>query len=94
MGIASTTVVQDLSRITLRVRILAMATDNEIEDMFSRPDNPISLSPLQKTEAGTTQSRNCGGTANILPEERAKCSFEIDSMMAELDGGVEKTAKR
>lgn len=41
-----------------------------------------------------SQSRNSGGTAHVLPGERATASFDVEKMMNILDGGEEKTKRR
>lgn len=38
-------------------------------------------------DPSASESRNSGGTANVLPEERAKASFDIEKMTNVLDGG-------
>ena len=40
------------------------------------------------------QSYTSGGTAHILPAERAKASFDVEKLTNVLDGGQEFTAKR
>lgn len=61
---------------------------------FDQPNNTISLHPLQKAVPSTVESRNSGGTAHILPEERKKASFEIEKLTNVFDGGPEKTKRR
>jgi len=61
---------------------------------FTKPNNTISLSPLQPTYGSSTPSRNSGGTADILPMERKKASFQVEKLTNFLDGGEEKTARR
>eukprot|EP01052_Picozoa_sp_SAG31_P012512 SAG31_NODE_733_length_12491_cov_7.073112_17_plen_131_part_00 len=39
-------------------------------------------------------SWNSGGTAGILPAERAKATFDVEIMTNLLDGGVEETERR
>lgn len=61
---------------------------------FSQPNNPISLNPLQPTAPSGVESRNSGGTADILPQERSRASFDVEKLINVLDGGEEKTARR
>jgi hypothetical protein len=42
----------------------------------------------------STPSKNSGGTANALDEERKKCSFDVETMTNCLDGGKDQTARR
>ena len=64
------------------------------ESPFDQPNNTISLSPLQKAVPSNVESRNSGGTAHILPEERKKATFEIEKLTNVFDGGPEKTKRR
>lgn len=41
-----------------------------------------------------SQSRDSGGTAHVLPGERARASFVVEKMTNILDGGEEKTKRR
>jgi len=41
-----------------------------------------------------TPSFNSGGTASVLPAERARASFEVEKMTNFLDGGADRTKKR
>merc|ERR1719445_2053295 len=61
---------------------------------FSKPNNTISLAPLQPAVPGEVQSRNCGGTAHILPAERKKATFNIKNLIDFVDGGKERTKRR
>ena len=40
------------------------------------------------------QSKVSGGTADELPLERKKCSFDVETMTNCLDGGKDQTARR
>eukprot|EP00040_Diaphanoeca_grandis_P015320 m.78039 g.78039 ORF g.78039 m.78039 type:complete len:773 (+) comp25072_c0_seq1:205-2523(+) len=42
----------------------------------------------------SSESRDCGGTGNVLPIERAKASFNVENMTNILDGGEAFTTKR
>ena len=59
---------------------------------------PSSSQALPEFAAGLapsdTQSRNSGGTAHILPAERAQGSFDVQKMINFIDGGEEKTKRR
>jgi len=61
---------------------------------WSTPNNTISLSPLQPTLPSEIESRNSGGTAHILPNERKKATINVETLTNVLDGGPEKTKKR
>ena len=39
-------------------------------------------------------SKNSGGTAHILPQERKKATFIVEKLTNIFDGGIEKTKKR
>ena len=39
-------------------------------------------------------SKNSGGTAHLLDEERRRCSFDVETMTNCLDGGKDQTARR
>lgn len=43
---------------------------------------------------GTEQSRTCGGTADMLPKERAKATFDVQKMTNVLDGDAKRTSRR
>jgi flavocytochrome c len=45
-------------------------------------------------EPGDVQTRNSGGTAQELPRERAKSTFDVSKMTNFLDGGEEETKRR
>lgn len=51
----------------------------------------LDMSPLQPSEQ---QSWSSGGTAGVLPAERAKASFGVDNMQAALYGGAKGAAQR
>jgi len=61
---------------------------------FSKPNNPISLKPVGVAKPGTVEGPLCGGTADELPNERKKATFDIETMTNILDGGPKKTARR
>lgn len=67
---------------------------NPIKVDFSMPNNPISLLPIQPTASSAFASRNSGGTADILPNERKRSTFNIQTMTNILDGGPKKTRRR
>ena len=53
------------------------------------PDSfPFGLTPSK------TPSFNSGGTAAILPAERAKASFDVEKLTNFIDGSAERTKKR
>ena len=62
------------------------------------PSSSASTEPLSEFAPGLSpsdaQSRNSGGTAHILPAERAQSSFDVSKMINFLDGGEEKTKRR
>jgi len=72
----------------------ASASKNGVTTDFTKPNNTISLAPLQPTVPSETQSRNSGGTAGILPAERKKATFDVERLINVLDGGAERTARR
>ena len=43
---------------------------------------------------GSSESWNSGGTADILPAERAKASFTVETLTNILDGGPDETKRR
>lgn len=61
---------------------------------FSKPNNTVSLAPLQPPVPGNVQSRNCGGTADILPAERKKATFKVKELIDLIDGGKKQTRRR
>jgi len=61
---------------------------------FSKPNNPISLSPLQIAVPSNKESRNSGGTSHVLPAERATATFKSELLTNFLDGGPEKTKRK
>lgn len=61
---------------------------------FRTKDNPVSLNPVEETCASNVQSRLSGGTADILPKERAKATFDIEKMTNLLDGGEAATERK
>jgi acyl-CoA oxidase len=63
-------------------------------DDIRKPNNPVSLQPLQQTVPSNKPSRNSGGTADVLPNERKKATFEVQKMTAFLHGGEDKLIKR
>ena len=58
---------------------------------------PLELA-RKKLELGlqpsTSPSKTSGGTANELPLERKKASFDVETMTNCLDGGKDQTARR
>lgn len=61
---------------------------------FRKPGNPVSLSAVEITTPSNTQSRLSGGTADILPAERARATFNVEKMTNLLDGGAKTTERR
>lgn len=61
---------------------------------LSEPNNPISLNPVERPTPSNVPSRNSGGTADILPEERKRATFDVAKMIDFLDGGPEMTSKK
>eukprot|EP01083_Nonionella_stella_P043951 118551_1 len=61
---------------------------------FSKPNNPFSQAPIEATSPSNLKSRNSGGTADILPKERAKASFNVSTMTTIIDGSKKNTARR
>lgn len=61
---------------------------------FSKPNNTISLAPLQPAVPGNVESRNCGGTADVLPNERKKATFDVKELIDLMDGGKKNTKRR
>ncbi len=50
--------------------------------------------PLLKLTPSNAPSRTSGGTADILPAERKKASFDVEEMIHFLNGGKENTKRR
>jgi len=48
----------------------------------------------EQLQPSNIESRVSGGTADMLPKERAKASFNVEKLTHYLDGGEEKTKKR
>jgi len=46
------------------------------------------------TAASNVESRNSGGTSDVLPKERAKASFDVVKMTNFIDGGPDKTKRK
>lgn len=61
---------------------------------FTKPNNPLSLSPVQLPVPSSSVSLHSGGTTDILPRERARASFTVETMTNILDGGPERTKRR
>lgn len=61
---------------------------------FSKPNNAVSLAPLQPAVPGKGESRNSGGTSHILPAERKKATFDIKQLVDLVDGGKANTKRR
>jgi len=66
----------------------------KVVEHWSKPNNTMSLHPIEKAVPGDTQSRNSGGTAGVLPAERSKATFDVEKMTNFIDGGKEKTKRR
>jgi hypothetical protein len=49
---------------------------------------------LTKLKPSDTASEYSGGTAHILPNERAKATFKTDDLINFLDGGKENTQRK
>ena len=56
--------------------------------------NQLSNNDFLKLTPGTVQDRTCGGTADILPNERKKATFNVQEMIDYLNGGVENSKRR
>ena len=56
--------------------------------------NKTSVPELVKLTPGTIESRTCGGTAQTLPDERAKASFSPKEMIDFMNGGEANTKRR
>jgi hypothetical protein len=61
---------------------------------WSKPNNPISLDPLQISNHSEIESKLSGGTKGILEKERKKSTFNVEKMTNFLDGGEDKTKRR
>lgn len=48
----------------------------------------------QKTQPSNVESLNSGGTADVLPQERKKATFDVEKLTNLLDGGPEQTKRR
>jgi flavocytochrome c len=60
----------------------------------SNIDKTKNVPPLLRLTPSDTQSRTSGGTAHILPKERAKTTWDREELMHYLNGGKEMTKKR
>eukprot|EP01096_Ripella_sp_DP13-Kostka_P008124 TRINITY_DN301_c0_g2_i3.p1 TRINITY_DN301_c0_g2~~TRINITY_DN301_c0_g2_i3.p1 ORF type:complete len:1349 (-),score=671.96 TRINITY_DN301_c0_g2_i3:116-4162(-) len=67
---------------------------SEDDQIWTKPNNPMSLKPLPVAVGSSVESPISGGTAHILPAERAKASFDIEKLTNVFDGGPEKTKRR
>lgn len=67
---------------------------NGVTNDFSKPNNSISLDPVEPTYPSTEESRNSGGTQGVLDKEREKATFEVKKMIDFLNGGPEATKKK
>lgn len=63
-------------------------------DQFRQPNNTISLERIEQVHPSNVQSAYSGGTADILPKERAKATFEVEKMTNILDGSTRATERR
>lgn len=74
----------------------AATTSNQKNEKanFRESNNPVSLAPIAELAPGNVESKNSGGTADLLPKERSKATFDVLTMTNILDGGPEKTARR
>lgn len=61
---------------------------------FDRPNNPFSLDPIAPTQGSTQKSWSSGGTAGILPAERARAQFDSEKMKVILAGSARNVARR
>jgi acyl-CoA oxidase len=57
------------------------------------PDDAF-VADVHNLEPGPSASWNSGGTAHVLPAERAQASFAVDALTHILDGGEEETRRR
>lgn len=67
---------------------------NGVTNDFTKPNNTISLSPIEPVYPSTEESRNSGGTMGMLDKERAKATFDVKKMIDFLNGGPEATKKK
>jgi acyl-CoA oxidase len=59
-----------------------------------RNERAKNVPALLKLTPGNVQSRTCGGTSHILPEERKKTSFNVEELMEFIQGGKENVKRR
>eukprot|EP00817_Percolomonadidae_sp_ATCC50343_P006726 CAMPEP_0117420382 /NCGR_PEP_ID=MMETSP0758-20121206/1722_1 /TAXON_ID=63605 /ORGANISM="Percolomonas cosmopolitus, Strain AE-1 (ATCC 50343)" /LENGTH=588 /DNA_ID=CAMNT_0005201947 /DNA_START=380 /DNA_END=2142 /DNA_ORIENTATION=- len=55
---------------------------------WSKPNNPMSLEPLGVAKPGNKEGPLCGGTADVLKQERTRVSFDVEKMTNVIDGGA------
>ena len=68
---------------------------NILKNQLKSDDNTGSnVPPLLKLTPSDKQSKYSGGTCNVLPEERKKASFNVETLTHFLNGGPELTKKR
>src|SRR3989338_3120427 len=65
-----------------------------MDEKFKKKNNPISLTPVMEVKGSEVESEGSGGTAAILPAERAKKTFDVEKMIHIFDGGAERTKRR
>jgi acyl-CoA oxidase len=69
---------------------MSRVTNNDL----STPNNTLSLDALPTLVPSNVQSRISGGTADILPMERKKATFDVNKLTTFLDGGKKNTKRR
>lgn len=62
--------------------------------LSSNSTSSKNVPPLLKLVPGNQQSRVSGGTADILPKERAKSTFDLEELIDYLNGGKDSTKRR
>lgn len=62
--------------------------------VFTQPNNPVSLKPVPLPSPSHDKTPSSGGTAHLLPAERARATFDVEKMTNALDGGPKRTARR
>jgi len=70
-----------------RIELVRNQLKNSSQDSKNVPE-------LIKLQPSNTQSKVSGGTAHILPQERAKSKFNVQDMTDYLNGGKELTKRR
>jgi flavocytochrome c len=65
-----------------------------VKNQLSNSDRSKNVPELLKLTPSNTQSKLSGGTADILPKERAKSKFNLQSLIHFLNGGEDSTKRR